>query len=386
MSTSSSHSSGTPTRRASRRLAATWVAASLTAGPAVLLGAAPAHATGDHGTSGAAILRADLNVGLLHKTAEVPLKATLNEVHAPASAEKTALSVQLDGVNHGKSFNMLRANVATARATADGHKTEGYANLEHAEVHLPALASQSLLEVKKVTSKAICTAGERPRAESNILGTVRVLGKEVTLRADGTKQVKVPGVGEVRLDLSKKSVTSKSAAATALDLNVSVNPLKLNVADVKGHIKLAEASCTTGKGSGDGGTSGGSGGQTGGGSGGQTGGGSGGQTGGGSSGGSGGQAGGGSGGQTGGGSGGSGGHSSGGQTGGSSAGQASGGASGGGNDTHPQTGTKPAGDNLAETGSSSATPYLAGGAALLLFAGAGSLGYARRRRNAAQGG
>ncbi|MEV0374247.1 SCO1860 family LAETG-anchored protein [Streptomyces sp. NPDC050636] len=335
--------------RPTRRLAATFVATALTAGPALLLGAAPAHATGNHGTSDAVVLRTGLNVGLLNKTAEVPLSVTLNEVHAPASAEKTALTAKLDGINQGKPFSVLRADVATARATSDRHKAEGYANLVHAKVHLPGLPLLSLVEVEQVTSKAVCEAGKRPRAESNVLGTVRVLGKKVTLRADGTTDVKVPGVGEVRLDLSKKTVTSKSAAATALDLNVSVNPLKLNVADVKGRVTLAEARCTAAKGSDDGGTGGSTGGETGGSTGGET-----------------------SGGQTG---------------GGDTAGQTSGGQSGGnGNDAHPQTGTKPGGGDLAETGGSSTTPYLAGGAALLVVAGAASLGFARRRRNAAQGG
>ncbi|WP_425357068.1 SCO1860 family LAETG-anchored protein [Streptomyces inhibens] len=332
-----------------RRLAATFVAAALTAGPAVLLGAAPAHATGDHGstpgTSGAVVLRTGLNVGLLNKTLDVPLNVVLNEVHAPASADKTLLTVDLDGINQGKPFSVLRADVATARATADRHKAEGFANLVRAKVHLPGLPLLSLIEVQQVTAKAVCEAGHRPRAESNVLGSVLVLGKKVTLKAAGTTEVKVPGVGEVRLDLSKKNVTSKTAAATALDLNVSVNPLKLNVADVRGRVTLARATCTApGKAPEHNGSGGTSGGQT-----------------------------------------------SGGQTGG---GQTSGGTSGGGTEQSggkgtqvSQTGSHPSTQNLAETGGSSTTPYLAGGAALLLVAGAGSMVYARRRRGAApQGG
>lgn len=167
------------------------------------------------------MLRTGLNVGLLNKTLDVPLNAVLNEVHAPASADKTALTVNLDGINHGKPFSVLRADAATARATTESHGTEGYANLVKAKVHLPGLPLLSLIEVQQVTAKAVCEAGKRPRAESNVLGSVLVLGKRVTLTAGGTTDVKVPGVGEVRLDLSKKSVLSKSAAATALDLKVS---------------------------------------------------------------------------------------------------------------------------------------------------------------------
>ncbi|MGW7641120.1 SCO1860 family LAETG-anchored protein [Streptomyces decoyicus] len=311
-----------------RRLAATFVATTLTAGSALLLGAVPAHATGDHGpargTADAVVLRTGLNVGLLNKTLDVPLNAVLNEVHAPASADKTALTVNLDGINHGKPFSVLRADAATARATTESHGTEGYANLVKAKVHLPGLPLLSLIEVQQVTAKAVCEAGKRPRAESNVLGSVLVLGKRVTLTAGGTTDVKVPGVGEVRLDLSKKSVLSKSAAATALDLKVSLNPLKLNVADVQGRVTLARAACTAPGVKApephdeD-------------------------------------------------------------QTGGTK-------PAGGKGTEVAQTGSRPSTQNLAETGGSSATPYLAGGAALLVAVGAGAVGFARRRRGAAQGG
>ncbi|MEU3713966.1 SCO1860 family LAETG-anchored protein [Streptomyces catenulae] len=373
-------------RRPARRLAAVAAATALAAGPALLLGAAPAHAA-DHGTAGAAVLRTGLDVSLLNKAVTLPLNVTLNDVHAPADAKKTALTVDLDGVDGGKPFSVLRADVATARATADAAKAEGYSNLAHAKVNVPGLPLLSLIEVEKVTSRAVCTAGERPTAASHVLGTVKILGKAVTLTAGGTTEVKVPGVGEVRLDLSKTQTTSKSAAATALDLQVSVNPLKLNVAEVNGRVRLAEASCTTpgapdpGQGAAGGSTTGGSttggatdggasdgGATTGGsGSGGQTGGG---QTGGSTTGGNGGHDG---------GTSGSGGHDGGA----SGSGGHDGGASGsGGSDPRPQGG----GDgNLAETGSSSATPYLAGGAAVLVAAGAGSVLYSRRRKAAVSG-
>ena len=319
------------------RLAALAVAAA----PVALLVAAPAHATGATTTTGggkasAVVLRTALDVSLLSKTVDVPLKATLNEVHAPASAEQTALRVRLDGVNHGRPFSVLRADVATAKATVDKHRAEGYSNLAKARVHLPGLPLLSLIQVEKVTSKAVCEVGRKPVAESNVLGRVSVLGKRVTLTSGGTTRVDVPGVGEVTLDLSKTRTTSRTAAATALRLEVSVNPLKLNVADVKGEVTLAEATCETPKGpeptkpaggsdggSGDGGTTGGDSGTTGGDSG------------------------------------------------------------DGGTEVKPQTGTghAPAAvdTNLAETGGSSTTPYIAGGAALLLALGAGAMVVARRR-------
>ncbi|MET4926302.1 SCO1860 family LAETG-anchored protein [Streptomyces sp. PSRA5] len=230
-----------------RRSAALAAAVALVAGPAVL--AAPALATGGTGTTsgkgkaGAVVLRTGLDVSLLNKSVNVPLRAALNEVQAPADADRTALTVELDGVDQGRPFTVLRADVATARATVDEHKAEGYANIARAKVHVPGLPLLSLIEVREVTSKAVCEAGAKPVAESNLLGSVTVLGKKVTLSAAGPTRVEVPGVGEVTLDLSKTRTTSRTAAATALELKVAVNPLKLNVADVQGTLTLAEATC-----------------------------------------------------------------------------------------------------------------------------------------------
>ncbi len=78
---------------------------------------------------------------------------------------------------------------------------------------------------------------------SNLLGSVTALGKKVTLTPSGPVEVKVPGVGEVRLDLSQTETTTRTAAATALELKVSVNPLDLNVAEVEGTVTLAKATC-----------------------------------------------------------------------------------------------------------------------------------------------
>ncbi|MFI7233816.1 SCO1860 family LAETG-anchored protein [Streptomyces cyaneofuscatus] len=328
------------------RLAALAVAAA----PVALSAAVPAQAapattaTGGEGKASAVVLRTGLDVSLLNKSVQVPLRATLNEVQAPAGAERTALTVNLDGVAGGKPVSVLRADVATANATVDEHRAEGYTNLAKARVHVPGLPLLSLIEVEKVTSKALCEVGERPVAESNVLGHVKVLGKKVTLSAGGPTRVVVPGVGEVSLDLSKTETTSRTAAATALQLKVSVNPLKLNVAEVEGEVTLAEATCETPKGpktpeepgESDGGST--NGGSTGGGS-----------------------------------------------TGGD---QGDGDQGDGGTDVKPQTGSDtgkaPTTANLAETGGSSTTPYIAGGAALLLAIGAGATVVARRRSGGGQ--
>lgn len=232
-------------RMPARRPVAVVAATLLAAGPAVLAGAGSAYATGDQGRASALVLRTGLDVSLLNKTVNVPLAVTLNEVQAPQSAEKTALTAQLDGVDGGKPFSVLRADVAQAKATVTDEKAQGSTRLANARLHVPGLPLLSLIEVETVTSTATCAAGKAPVAESNVAGAVTVLGKKVTLTAGGTTNVTVPGVGEVRLDLSKRETTSRTAAATALELTVAVNPLNLNVAEVQGSVTLAKATCET---------------------------------------------------------------------------------------------------------------------------------------------
>ncbi|MGW1784123.1 SCO1860 family LAETG-anchored protein [Streptomyces sp. NPDC002143] len=234
-----------PVRARARRVAAVAAATALVAGPATLAGAGTAHAIDGQGRASASVLRTGLDVALLNKTVDVPLAVSLNEVQAPQSAEKTALTAELNGVDGGKPFSVLRADVAEAKATVDDKKAEASTRLAHAKLHVPGLPLLSLIEIGTVTSKATCEAGKAPVAAANLLGSVTVLGKKVSVSAGGTTDVKVPGVGEVRLDLSKRETTTRTAAATALELTVSVNPLSLNVAEVTGTLTLAIATCET---------------------------------------------------------------------------------------------------------------------------------------------
>jgi LPXTG-motif cell wall-anchored protein len=286
-----------PARRMATVAAATVLVAT---GPAAL-----AHATEDQGRASAVVLRTGLNVSLLNKSVNVPLTVALNEVRAPQSAEQTALTATLDGVDGGKPFTVLGAEVAEAKAAVSDGKAEASTRLAHAKLHVPGLPLLSLIEVEQVTSKATCVAGEQPVASSNLLGSVTALGKKVTLTPSGPVEVKVPGVGEVRLDLSQTETTTRTAAATALELTVSVNPLDLNVAEVEGTVTLAKATCEAPA------------------------------------------------------------------------------VTAEAPPTKPAPEVKPQGApaeaGLAETGGSSVTPYLAGGAAVLLLAGAGAVTLARRR-------
>ncbi|MBT3150634.1 LPXTG cell wall anchor domain-containing protein [Streptomyces sp. CHD11] len=226
-----------------RRWAAVVTATALAAGPAALAGAGSAHATEGHGSASAAVLRTGLDVSLLNKTVHAPLAVTLNEVHAPRSARKTALTAALDGVDGGKPFSVLRAEVADAEATVNGDRAEASTTLAKARLHVPGLPLLPVVELEAVSSRAVCGAGEVPHASVTLPAAVTVLGKRVALTAEGPTHVEVPGVGSVRLDLSKTGTTSTTAAATALRLEVSVNPLKLNVAEVDGTLTLAEAAC-----------------------------------------------------------------------------------------------------------------------------------------------
>ncbi|MFI1065009.1 SCO1860 family LAETG-anchored protein [Streptomyces spororaveus] len=220
-------------------LVATGAVALLTAPPAFATGGGGA---GGEGKAGAVVLRAGLDVGLLNAV-HVPLKTTLNEVSAPATAEKTALDVTLDGVEGNKPVSVLHAAVATSKATADKTRAAAEANLAKATVHVPGLPLLSLIEVEKATSKVVCEAGKKPQANANVLGKVTALGRKVTLSAGGPTKVDVPGVGQIELELSGTETTSTTAAAAALRLKVAVNPLNLNVAKVDGEIVLAEAHC-----------------------------------------------------------------------------------------------------------------------------------------------
>ncbi len=228
-----------------RRWSAVAVACALTAGPVALAGAGPTYATEGHGSASASVLRTDLDVSLLNKSVQVPLTVSLNEVAAPRSARKTALTATLDGVDRGKPFNVLRAEVADAVATVEGERAEASTTLADARLHVPGLPLLSVVELEAVGSKAVCEAGETPHASVTLPAAVTVLGKRVSLSAGGPTNVEVPGVGSVRLDLSTTETTSSTAAATALKLEVSVNPAKLNVAEVEGHLTLAKSQCET---------------------------------------------------------------------------------------------------------------------------------------------
>lgn len=115
-------------RMPARRFATVAAATALAAGPAALAGAGSAHATdgtGEQGSASAVVLRTGLDVSLLNKTVNVPLTVSLNEVRAPRSSEKTALTARLEGVDGGQPFSVLGAEVAAAKATVSAQRPRG---------------------------------------------------------------------------------------------------------------------------------------------------------------------------------------------------------------------------------------------------------------------
>jgi LPXTG-motif cell wall-anchored protein len=349
--------------RLPRRPAAAATIVALTVGSLAFAAASPAGAApvsgGDGVRATAVVLRSDLNVALLNSDASVPLHVALNDVHAPADAQQTLLSAKLKGVDHGRPFTMVRADVASSKATSNAKQSMGHATLAHATVHLPGLPLVNLVKVHAVSSTATCPVGGQPTANVDMVGDVLILGKKIKVAAGGTTTVNAPGVGKVTVALAKKATTSDTAAATALQLDVTVKPASLNVATVTGHVTLVQATCSTPGSDADASTGGAPGGGA--------------SDGGASSGAD---------------SGGSNGSGTAGSSGGDSATAGSSNGSSNGNSTAGSgTGNKTApngtGGDLAETGGSSSTPYIAGTAGALVAAGGAALFLARRRKSRA---
>ncbi|MEY9873582.1 hypothetical protein ABH931_003071 [Streptacidiphilus sp. MAP12-33] len=350
-----------------RRFAMPFAVSGALAAVSLLGVAEPARATTGPGTAAATTAEVALDVKLLNAV-DIPVDVSLNKLTAPASRSGAALTAVVgSGVEAGRPVNLLTAQVGQTDATVGAHGAHAAVNLVDAHLHLPGLPLTDLLGVHAVSAEADCPAHGMPTASAELAGEVTVLGVHVHLSVDGVTKVPVPALGEVDLKLSQHGTTSDSAAATALELDVEVNPLALNVAAVSGKIVLADVSCTRGSGGGsdsgggaNGGSSGGSGGGDGGGvpSGGP----------------SQGVSGGGSGdtGASGGGTGGSGGTSASPVASVSTPPAASGGSAsgdGGSGTTH-----------LAMTGASSATPVIGGVAVALVAAGGGAVALTRRRR------
>ncbi|AXI79978.1 SCO1860 family LAETG-anchored protein [Peterkaempfera bronchialis] len=218
----------------------------LAAGMAVAGLPATAHATGDSAAAGrasAVTAEVQLHVSLLNKTLDVPVDLSLGRVTAPGQSGGTMLSARVDGVDRGAPVTLVKADVGNSDATVDAHGARASVKLVGARVHLPGLPFTTLLALDTVNAEVGCPVHGQPTAKAEVLGTVKVLGRTVSLSAGGPTRVKVPGVGEVSAELSKRAVTTSTAAATALELDVTVDPLALNVAKVTGRVAVASVDC-----------------------------------------------------------------------------------------------------------------------------------------------
>lgn len=195
------------------------------------------------GRAAAVTAELDLNVALLAGTAAVPVRISLNKVESPASLDGSVLTAKVDGVDQGRPVTLVRAEVGKSSTRVDATGSAAKVELLDADVRAPGLLGAALLELEALSAEVTCPVDGPPTAKVNSPARITVLGKPVTLGLNGPTHVEVPGVGLVDVQFSRRSTTSSTAAASALEVTLDVNPLKLNVAKVTGKITVASVSC-----------------------------------------------------------------------------------------------------------------------------------------------
>ncbi|MEV6208844.1 SCO1860 family LAETG-anchored protein [Kitasatospora sp. NPDC051914] len=231
-----------PSRSSVRAVAASLAASAL----AVSLPAAAAHATGPTPSAGSAravTAEVDLDVSLLDKAVHIPVEATLNKVQTPAQRDASMLTAAVDGVDRGRPVTLVKADVGRSVTRVDEHGTFASVTLADADLHAPGLPATTLLGLQALSAEATCPVDGQPSAKVTSPLKLTVLGRPVTVGLNSPSRVTVPAVGTVEVEFSKKTVTSATAAASALEVSVDVNPLNLNVARVTGRVTVASVSC-----------------------------------------------------------------------------------------------------------------------------------------------
>ncbi|MFJ1704016.1 SCO1860 family LAETG-anchored protein [Kitasatospora sp. NPDC088346] len=229
-------------RTALRTAVAAGLAASVLA---VTLPVSAAHAADPVARAGrATAVTAELNldVSLLNKV-HVPVDVSLNRVQSPARQDTAVLTAKVDGVDQGRPQTLLKARVGTSVTSADDRGAAASVKLVDADLHAPGLPATTLLGLEALSAEVTCPVDGPPTAKVVDPAKVTVLGKSVTAGLDGPSHVVVPGVGTVDIQFSHRTTTSATAAATALEATLDVNPLNLNVARVSGRITIASVSC-----------------------------------------------------------------------------------------------------------------------------------------------
>ncbi|MEW1908026.1 SCO1860 family LAETG-anchored protein [Kitasatospora sp. NPDC085895] len=231
-----------PSRSSVRAVAASLAASAL----AVSLPAATAQAATPRGSAGSAravTAEVDLEVSLLDKAVRVPVDATLNKVQTPAERNASMLTAAVDGVDRGRPVTLVKADVGRSVMHADDRGTSASVTLADADVHAPGLPGTTLLGLQALSAEVTCPVDGRPTAKVTSPLKLTVLGRPVGVGLNSPSRVAVPAVGTVEVEFSKKTVTTTTAAASALEVSVDLNPLDLNVARVTGKVTVASVSC-----------------------------------------------------------------------------------------------------------------------------------------------
>ncbi|MFD0279469.1 SCO1860 family LAETG-anchored protein [Kitasatospora sp. NPDC127111] len=203
----------------------------------------PSPGSASPGKARAVTAELALDVSLLNKAVDVPVNIALNKVETPAQREGSVLTAKVDGVDQQGPVTLVKADVGRSVTTADAKGTAASVKLVNADVHAPGLPATTLLGLAALSSEATCPVDGQPTANVVAPAKLTVLGKPVTLSLYGPTKVDVPLVGSVSVEFSKQTTTSTTAAASALEVRIEVNPLDLNVAKVTGRITVASVSC-----------------------------------------------------------------------------------------------------------------------------------------------
>ncbi|MEV4560150.1 SCO1860 family LAETG-anchored protein [Kitasatospora sp. NPDC049285] len=184
----------------------------------------------------------DLDVTLLNAV-DVPVNVALNKVESPAQRDAAMLTATVDGVDQGRPVNLVKAQVGKSVTRADERQATASVQLVGADLHVPGLPLTTLLGLEAMSAEATCPVDGQPTAEVTAPARLTVLGRSVAVGLNSPTHVEVPAIGTVDVEFSKKTVTTTTAAASALEVKVSINPLNLNVAKVNGTLTVASVSC-----------------------------------------------------------------------------------------------------------------------------------------------
>ncbi|GAA2097474.1 hypothetical protein GCM10009759_27680 [Kitasatospora saccharophila] len=221
----------------------TLAASALTVGlPLSPASAADAGTPAKSGRASAVTAELALDVTLLNAV-NVPVDVALNKVESPAQRDGAMLTAKVDGVDGGRPVTLVKAEVGKSVTKVDDRLATASVKLVDADVHVPGLPLTTLLGLEAMSSEVSCPVDGVPTASVTAPAKLTVLGKSVTVGLNSPTHVDVPAIGSVDVEFAKKTVTSSTAAASALEVKVVLNPLNLNVAKVDGTVTVASVSC-----------------------------------------------------------------------------------------------------------------------------------------------